>query len=330
MIRITHGYKLNNEEQFHKYFNLGLIGMAITSPEKGWLSVNDKLCEILGYTREELFNLTWAEITYPNDLEIDIEQFNRVLEGEIEGYTIDKRFINKNGNVIYASISANCIRKDDGGVDHFVALVQDITTRKLAEIKLQQMNVELELLVASRTKALKEANELLQTCVNTDFLTKISNRKFYAQRLEENISTAQRNGTYLALLMIDIDDFKSYNDTYGHDKGDITLCDVANSIVNSLSRDTDLVSRYGGEEFVVLLPSTDGESAFYVADKIRKNIELLDIKHSQSFAGVVTVSIGIEAMKANELNKSDIFKHSDIALYQAKDNGKNQSCLFTK
>lgn len=147
------------EEQFQKYFNLGLIGMAITSPEKGWLNVNDKLCEIFGYSREELKKLTWSEITYPDDLNIDLSQFNRVLEGEIEGYTLDKRFLNKEGNIIYATISVNCIRNDDCSVDHFVAFVQDITKRKLAEIKLQEMNTELELLVASRTKELEEANK---------------------------------------------------------------------------------------------------------------------------------------------------------------------------
>jgi diguanylate cyclase (GGDEF)-like protein/PAS domain S-box-containing protein len=320
---------LNIEEQFHKYFNLGLIGMAITSPDKGWLRVNDKLCEIFGYSREELFNLTWAEITHPDDLDVDIAEFNRVMQGKIEGYSLDKRFINKKGDVIYASISANCIRKDDGSVNHFVALVQDITERKLAEIKLQQMNADLELLVAKRTKDLEEANQRLKLSTNTDFLTNISNRKFHEQRLGENISTAQRNDTYLALLMIDIDDFKPYNDTYGHDNGDIALCKVANSIASSLSRDTDLVSRYGGEEFVVLLPSTDEKSAFQVAEKIRKNIELLNIEHSQSFTGFVTASIGIDAMKGDKLNKKDLFKHADLALYLAKDTGKNRSCLFT-
>ncbi len=317
------------EEQFDKYFNLGLIGMAITSPEKGWLNVNDKLCEIFGYSRIELMKLTWAEITYPDDLAADLALFNRVLEGEIDGYTLDKRFFSKEGNIIYANISANCIRTEDGNVDHFVAFVQDITERKLAEIKLRQMNTELELLVAKRTKELEDTNKQLRISVNTDFLTKISNRNFYEQRLDENIATAKRSNTCLALLMIDIDDFKAYNDNYGHDKGDITLCNVAKSISNSLNRDTDLVSRYGGEEFVVLLPSTDAESAFAFAEKIRNNIELLDIKHSQSHAGIVTVSIGIEAMESDKLNKIDLFKHSDIALYLAKQNGKNRSCLFT-
>lgn len=318
------------EEQYHNYFNLGLIGMAVTSLDKGWIDVNDKLCEILGYPREELIELSWAEITHPDDLEMDEAEFERVLSGEIDGYMMDKRFIRKDGIVIYASISANCIRRDDGSIDNFVAFVQDITERKSAEMKVNQMNVELESLVAIRTKELEEANAQLKISSETDFLTKLSNRRFYERRLGENISTAKRNGTYLSLLMIDIDNFKAYNDNYGHDNGDITLRNIAKSIEKSLQRETDLVSRFGGEEFVVLLPATDAASAIVIAEKILINVEALGIEHTQSDTGVVTVSIGIESLKAGKLNKVDLFKHADIAVYLAKDNGKNCCYLYTE
>ena len=318
------------EEQYHNYFSLGLIGMAVTSLEKGWVDVNEKLCEILGYTREELINLSWADITYPDDLKADEAEFERVLAGEIEGYSMDKRFQRKDGIVIYASISANCIRKDDGSIDHFVAFVQDITDRKSAELKLHQLNAELESLVINRTKELEEVNKQLRISCDTDFLTKLSNRCFYERRLGENISTAKRNNTSLSLLMIDIDNFKTYNDNYGHDCGDIALRKVAKSIEKSLQRDTDLVSRFGGEEFVVLLPSTDAENAFSIAETIRVNIQALDIKHANSNIGVVTVSIGIEVMEADKLNRKDLFKHSDIALYLAKSNGRNCSYLYAE
>ena len=318
------------EEQYHNYFNLGLIGMAVTSLEKGWIDVNDKLCEILGYPREELIELSWAEITHPDDLEMDEAEFERVLSGEIDGYMMDKRFIRKDGIVIYASISANCIRRDDGSIDNFVAFVQNITERKSAEMKVNQMNVELESLVAIRTKELEEANAQLKISSETDFLTKLSNRRFYERRLGENISTAKRNDTYLSLLMIDIDNFKTYNDNYGHDNGDITLRNIAKSIEKSLQRETDLVSRFGGEEFVVLLPATDAASAIVIAEKIRINVETLGIEHTQSDTGAVTVSIGIESLKAVKLNKVDLFKHADIAVYSAKNNGKNCCYLYAE
>ena len=302
--------------------------MAVTSLEKGWVDVNQKLCEILGYPKEELIKLSWAEITYPDDLKADEAEFERVLAGEIEGYSMDKRFIRKDGVIIYACISANCIRNKDGSIDHFVAFVQDITDRKAAEIKIHNMNAELESLVASRTKELEEANRQLKISSDTDFLTKLSNRSFYERRLGENIATAKRNNTPLSLLMIDIDNFKAYNDNFGHDNGDIALLKVSESIQKSILRDTDLACRFGGEEFVVLLPSTNAASAFSIAERIRINIEALEIKHTQS--SIVTVSIGLEAMNADKLNKRDLFKHADIALYAAKDNGKNCSYLYSK
>jgi PAS domain S-box-containing protein len=109
---------------------LPLIGIAITSPEKGWLEVNDRLSDILGYSVQELKNMSWSELTYPEDLDADVEQFNRILAGEIDSYMMDKRFIRKDGEVIWTSLAAGCVRKQDGTVDYFVALLEDITDRK--------------------------------------------------------------------------------------------------------------------------------------------------------------------------------------------------------
>jgi diguanylate cyclase (GGDEF)-like protein len=220
---------------------------------------------------------------------------------------------------------------DEGNkLEYFMIVSIDITDRKFAEMKLHKMNEELETLVKNRTKELEDANKQLKINSETDFLTKISNRSFYERRLSENISTAIRNDTSLALLMIDIDNFKTYNDQYGHDNGDIALLNIAQCIKGSLPRATDLVSRFGGEEFVVLLPETDACSASSVAERIRMDIEALNIEHSQSHTGIVTVSIGIEALNADNLNRIDLFKHSDIALYAAKSNGKNCSRVYTQ
>jgi PAS domain S-box-containing protein len=122
-----------SEERFRRYFEFGLIGMAITSGTKGCLEVNDRLCEILGYRRSELLRLTWPELTHPDDLAADVSHFNRVLAGEIDGYSIDKRFIRKDGEVIHATISVTCLRRPDSSIDAFLALIQDVTERKKAE-----------------------------------------------------------------------------------------------------------------------------------------------------------------------------------------------------
>jgi PAS domain S-box-containing protein len=136
-----------SEERLRSYFTLPLVGIAVTSPEKGWLEVNDKLCEIFGYPRHELMQMTWIELTHPDDLAADLEQFNRVLAGESEGYSMEKRFIRKDGQVIHATISARCVRRADGSIDYFVALVQDITPRKQAQEKLHRREQELNALL---------------------------------------------------------------------------------------------------------------------------------------------------------------------------------------
>ena len=149
------GYKASqqalqkSEDRFRQYFELGLIGMAITSPEKGILEVNDELCRILGYERGELLQKTWAELTHPDDLAADVAQFNRVLAGEFDGYTLDKRWIRKDGQIIDSIMAANCLRRADGSVDYFVGLVQDITQRKRAEEKVRESEERFRVLVES-------------------------------------------------------------------------------------------------------------------------------------------------------------------------------------
>jgi PAS domain S-box-containing protein len=132
-----------SEERFRRYFELGLIGMAMTSPAKGILEVNDEVCGMLGYERSELLKKTWAEMTHQDDLAADVAQFNRVMAGEIDGYTLDKRWIRKDGRVIDTIMSAKCLRRADGSVDYFVGLVQDITERKHSEEALRGAQAQL-------------------------------------------------------------------------------------------------------------------------------------------------------------------------------------------
>ena len=131
-----------SEERFRRYFDLGLIGMAITSPTKGCLEVNAEICRIFGYTRDEFLRKTWAEMTHPDDLAADVAQFDRVMAGEVDGYTMDKRWIRKDGRIIDTTISVKCVRHRDGSVDYFVALLQDVTERKRAEEALRRSEAQ--------------------------------------------------------------------------------------------------------------------------------------------------------------------------------------------
>jgi PAS domain S-box-containing protein len=127
-----------SEERFRRYFELPLIGIAITSPTKGWLEVNDRLCEMLGYSRAELLQMTWAELTDPDDLAADMAQFERLRAGEIEGYQTEKRFLRKDGQAIPTNLAVGCVRTETGVLDYAVALLQDNTERNRSEKALKE------------------------------------------------------------------------------------------------------------------------------------------------------------------------------------------------
>lgn len=127
-----------SEERMRLFFERQLVGMAITSPLKGWIKVNDKICEMLGYSREELAQLTWADLTYPEDLAPDEAQFERLLRGEIESYALEKRFVRKDGRLVFTNLSVGCVRQHDGALDYVLMLLEDITQRKQAERKAEE------------------------------------------------------------------------------------------------------------------------------------------------------------------------------------------------
>jgi len=129
--------------RFNAWFNLPIIGICITSLTKGWLEVNDHLCFLLGYGRAELLNLTWADLTHPEDLTADLAQFERVRSGEIEGYSLEKRFLRKDGGVLHSHLSVRCVRRADGSIDYFVALIQDMTDRKQADEEKHKLQAQL-------------------------------------------------------------------------------------------------------------------------------------------------------------------------------------------
>ena len=150
-----------SEERFRRYFDLGLVGMAITSPDKGILEVNDELCRILGYKRGELLQTTWAKLTHPDDLAADEAQCTRVMAGESDGYSLEKRWIRKDGRVIHSIMAAKCVRHAGGSVEYFVALVQDITERKRAEDEMRALKDQLATDLLARTRLHEFSTRLL-------------------------------------------------------------------------------------------------------------------------------------------------------------------------
>lgn len=192
------------------------------------------------------------------------------------------------------------------------------------ELRLAQE--ELENQVKKRTEELMIANKELRRISFFDGLTGIANRRYFDEFLEREWQRAKRGNTPLALIMLDVDFFKDYNDTYGHIVGDECLKRIADVLKTATKRSTDLVARYGGEEFVIILPDTNVQGARTVGERIRSGVEKLGIRHKKSpSTGIVTVSIGISvAGLAKETLPITMLADADEALYQAKQSGRNR------
>lgn len=197
---------------------------------------------------------------------------------------------------------------------------------KLREEMKKRKTREKELLGIS--KKLKKANKKLEKMASMDGLTGLANRRLFDEILEKEMRRAKRKNTTISLIMADIDNFKDYNDNYGHQAGDECLKKVAKVIEKSTNRPGDLAARYGGEEFSVILPDTNDKGAIKVAEKIRKNIISLEIEHARSeVLDYVTLSFGVNSSKINsEIDKKRIeefIEKADKFLYKAKENGRN-------
>jgi diguanylate cyclase (GGDEF)-like protein len=189
----------------------------------------------------------------------------------------------------------------------------------------------LEKRIEERTVELRNLNQELQRLANIDGLTQVANRRYFDQYLEREWNKLIQEENPLSLILCDVDFFKKYNDTYGHQAGDLCLQQVAQVLKSSVHRATDLVARYGGEEFAIVLSNTDQRGALHVAQVIFNKLEKLGISHCGSEMGTVTVSMGISTVVPTPRgNLRSLLTATDLALYTAKSKGRNQYCIASQ
>ncbi|MBF0337610.1 MAG: PAS domain S-box protein [Nitrospirae bacterium] len=155
------GNLTEKEQQLHAAFDFSTIAIAITSVEKGWIDVNNRLCQMLGYPKDELMKMTWIEITHPEDIEPDVALFNQVLDGKMDGYEMEKRFIRKDDTILYTKLWLNCRRNEDESVRYCVALIEDISERKALEEELNELTVNLKRRVKEEVERNREKDQLM-------------------------------------------------------------------------------------------------------------------------------------------------------------------------
>lgn len=279
-----------SEEKFNMLFEYSPIGMALVDHETGkFYEVNKSLLESTGYTKDEFLNLSYWDITPVEYNEQELQQIKDLNEKGKFGPN-EKEYIRKDGSRFPIRIQG-FILKDIDDKKIVWGIIEDISEIKRLE------------------------NELRQQAMR-DYLTGAYNRRFFSEILTKAVSQARRVNNGLVIIIFDIDHFKFINDKFGHCIGDNILVNITN-IVSANIRDYDILCRWGGEEFILLLPSTNLEDGVKIADKLRVIINNFDFQIPIK----VSCSFGLTTLQSSD--SESLIKNADSALYTAKHSGRN-------
>lgn len=256
------------------------------------VEANTVVAQVLGYTLPEIIGMEVTEIFAPKVREV-YPRFQQSRKGDDIGRTIELTALKKGGKEFPIEMSLSAIQIE--GQWCAIAVIRDITERKKMEAELRRL-------------------------ATTDALTGVSNRRGFMEKVEHELSRAQRYGNPFTMIMVDIDHFKSINDNYGHQVGDLVLQKMALAIKSAL-RKSDIFGRIGGEEFSIVLMETEPETAISISERIRSRIEALSI-HTGKETVHITISIGLTFFREGD-DISTVSNRSDEALYAAKENGRN-------
>ena len=291
-----------SEERFSSTMALAAIGIAHVDDKGRFIYANPQLCEMLDYTEEQLLALTVRQVSHPGDVSITDELRLKLRAGEIKSFKVEKRYLRKDGAAVWVGLTIASKRDGTGKTLYDISIVEDISARKRAE-------------------------ERIQYLATHDGLTGLPNRAMFGQLLSLAIETARRYDRKLAVLFIDLDRFKVINDTLGHDAGDVLLREMGARLKECL-RASDVVARLGGDEFVVLIQEVaDVSQVTTVARNILSSVMKPVIILGQECR--VTASIGICVHPEEGQDDQAVMKNADMAMYLAKEEGKNNYQFFS-
>jgi diguanylate cyclase (GGDEF)-like protein/PAS domain S-box-containing protein len=294
------------ESRFQQIVETAIEGILIFDDNYKITFANQNMASMLGYTVDEMLGRPY--ISFFPESQLDDYHYQESLRKRGEGSVYECCLQRKDGHHHWFLISSKPIMDDYGRFRGSFAMLTDINERK-----------EMELL-------LEESNRQLTELSNRDSLTGIANRRCFDAALEHEYSRLRRSNSKLSVILFDIDNFKDYNDYYGHVMGDECLRQVGMAAASSINQNVDLAARYGGEEFACILPDTDIHSAVRTAEKIRQRIQELKIAHkASSVSEFVTASFGVTTVQYSpDLSPTDIIAMADRLLYKAKVTGRNR------
>lgn len=291
-----------SEARSRATFNQAAIGISQTTLDGRFLQVNQKLCELLGYSQEELLARPVREITHPDDVAEGVKRTQLLIAGEIGHAGLEERYLRKDGTPVWVAVSTALVCDARGRPDYFVSMVEGITDRKQMQQDLQHL-------------------------AQHDALTGLPNRALFYDRLEHAFEQARRRKWITGVMFIDLDHFKVVNDTLGHSAGDQLLRQVSARLAECVRVD-DTVGRLGGDEFAVILSELahdeDGRVvAKKIIDAIARPFQINGTEVS------ISASIGIASSPPDSANADTLVRNADAAMYHAKQEGKNNYRFFT-
>lgn len=279
-----------SESRYRAMIDNAVVGVALNLPNGQYVEVNAAYQAMVGYSLDELRSMTFMDITHPDDLETDLRQFEAVLAGKHDGFQMEKRYIRKDGETVWARLSVSVVRSPSGEVLYDLAVIENITPHKQAEQALRR-----------------------QTLYDT--LTGLPNRGLLHDRIQQALFSAHRDAGSFALLLTDLNDFRAVNDTFGHQYGDGLLVEAARRMHDVL-RETDTVARMGGDEFAVVLPGATELGAILAAEKLVAALAApFEIDGHRLELGT---SIGIALYPTHGGDVATLLRRADVAMYSAK------------
>ncbi len=279
-----------------KFFSLSPDLLCIASVAGYFVKINPSFTEILGYSENELLSQPFVNLIHPEDLDKTQAELNK-LENGAERLHFENRYCCKDGE--YRWFSWKAYYEVETGL--LYAIARDVTEKKSMEKKL-----------------------ILQS--QQDPLTEVLNRRAFTEICARQLKQAMKDKFPLSLVIIDVDFFKEFNDSKGHLQGDTVLKKISTTLHRQLRKNTDFISRYGGDEFIVLLSHTNLKQALEVAEHLRETVEHLKIFYGQnSKKEQVTITLGVTTiLPSQDYSLNELISVADKALYQAKKAGRNQ------
>ena len=279
------------EEHFRNAFDYAAIGMALVSPQGAWLRVNRSLCELVGYSEQELLDSNFQAVTHGDDLGNDLANLYRLMQGETPTSQVEKRYVHRFGQIVWALNSVSLVRDSDNNPVHFIFQIQDITERKRAEAALQSLSL-------------------------VDELTGLYNRRGFLAVTEQHLDSIRRNEKVPVILYADLDGLKEINDSLGHQEGDRALVTAA-ELFKDTFRNADVVARLGGDEFVVLAAIDPSEEPETLTRRLQDKFSISNKRRNRVYD--LSISVGLAHFDDEENHSiEELMARADRAMYEDK------------